>query len=185
MNHNEMNEVSQRESAVYQEYIRGIHKSGTATLIALLVFTFVPGLYMCIVENAFPGITPILGSIIALVGVEGWSWFVEPTLYFPMLGVTGTYMSYVAGNISNMRIPAATAAQKAVDAKVGTLKSEIAGVIGIIASIVVNFVVLFAVIFFGDALMHILPCIVQQSFDYALPAVYGTVVALLISRIKK
>lgn len=140
---------------------------------------------MCTAENAYPGMGPILGAILTLAGMEGWSWFVEPTLYFPMLGVTGTYMSYVAGNISNMRIPAATAAQKAVNAEVGTLRSEIAGVFGIIASIAINFIVLFTVIFFGDALIRILPTIIQQSFDYALPAVYGTVVALLFSRIKK
>lgn len=177
--------LAERESATYQKYIRGIHAIGTVTLLALLVLTFVPGLYMCIVEDAFPGMGAIAGAMLALIGVEGWSWFVEPTLYFPMLGVTGTYLSYVAGNISNMRIPAATAAQKAVNAEVGSLKSEIAGVIGIIASVVVNFVVLFIFIFFGDALIRILPSIIQQSFDYALPAVYGTVVALLISRIKK
>lgn len=174
-----------RESGQYQSYIKGIHKIGTIVMVLLLILTFIPGIYICIFHDAFPGIGPILGAFLALAAAEGWAWFVEPAMYFPMLGVTGTYMSYVAGNISNMRIPAATAAQNAVGTKVGTLESEIAGTMGIISSIVVNFVVLFIVIFFGDILIKILPEIIQQSFNYALPAVYGTVVAMLISRVKK
>lgn len=174
-----------RESGQYQSYIKGIHRIGTVIMIMLLILTFIPGIYMCVVQDAFPGAAPVLGAFLALAAAEGWAWFVEPAMYFPMLGVTGTYMSYVAGNISNMRIPAATAAQNVVGAGVGTLKSEIAGTMGIISSIVVNFIVLFIVIFFGDILVKILPEIIQQSFNYALPAVYGTVVAMLISRVRK
>lgn len=49
-------------------------------------------------------------------------WFVEPISYFPVVGAAGTYMAFLSGNISNMRIPCASMAQVAADVEPGTEK---------------------------------------------------------------
>ena len=51
--------------------------------------------------------------ILGITSAVGVIWFVEPISYFPIVGVAGTYMAFVSGNISNLRIPCAMIAQKA------------------------------------------------------------------------
>lgn len=170
---------------LYEEYLRRIHSTGTRIMLLILLLTYVPAAILCIFYDGFPGWYSIGATVAAMLGMEGYSWFFEPTMYFPILGVTGTYLCFASGNITNMRIPAATAAQNTVDAVIGTRKSEMAGVLGIIASVVVNFIVLLTVILFGDYLIHVLPAIVEEAFDYALPAVYGTILVTMILVVRK
>lgn len=170
---------------LYAEYLRRIHTVGTRIMLLILLLTYVPAVILCVFYDGFPGTYAFAATVAAMLGMESYSWFFEPTMYFPILGVTGTYLCFASGNITNMRIPAATAAQNAVDATIGTRKSEMAGVLGIIASVVVNFLVLLTVILFGDYLMRVLPAIVETAFDYALPAVYGTILVTMILVVRK
>ena len=57
-------------------------------------------------------------------------WFVEPISYFPIVGVAGTYMAFVSGNISNLRIPCAMIAQKAAGVEPGTDRGSIVATLG-------------------------------------------------------
>ena len=167
-----------------KEYVPKVHKFGTATMLIILVLSFLPALYFSFVMGYHPGWGIIAQGAITMVGIEIFTWILEPTLYFPMIGITGAYISFVAGNITNMRIPAATAAQTAVDAKLGTRKNEFAGVVGIVASVVVNFIVLIAVILFGNFIISVLPQGVLDALAYALPSVYGALLVTFIARLK-
>ena len=76
-------------------------------------------------------------------------WFVEPISYFPIVGVAGTYMAFVSGNISNLRIPCAMIAQKAAGVEPGTDRGSIVATLGMAVSIIVNVIILAAGIFAG------------------------------------
>jgi hypothetical protein len=39
-------------------------------------------------------------------------WFIEPVSYFLVLGICGTYISFLAGNISNFRLPVSAVARR-------------------------------------------------------------------------
>ena len=67
----------------------------------------------------------------------------------------------------------------------GTRKNEFAGVVGIIASVVVNFAVLILVVLFGNFLISILPQGVVDALAYALPSVYGALLVVFIARLKR
>lgn len=172
-----------QENKAYQEYIRQVHRAGTGSMLVLLILTYMPAFYLFLFYDAFPGFGTLAAAVAAMLGIEAYSWILEPIMYLPILGITGAYMGYTSGNIANMRIPAATAAQNIVNAKIGTRKSEMAGVFGIISSVIVNLFVLLIVIVFGEYLLSVLPEIVQESFDYAVPAVYGTLIAMMLKLI--
>ena len=182
---NETNITMDQETLYQKEYLPKVHRFGTATMLLILVLSFLPALYFSFVQGLHPGWSIIAKAAAAMIGMEIFTWILEPTLYFPMIGITGSYISFVAGNITNMRIPAATAAQTAVGAKVGTRKAEFAGVIGIISSVVVNFIVLAIVIFFGGYIISILPEAVREALNYALPSVYGALLVTFIARLKR
>ncbi len=178
-----MDPVEQDE--LYQkEYLPKVHRFGTFTMLLVLALSFLPALYFSFVLGFHPGWAVIGQAAITMVGIEVFSWLLEPTLYFSMIGVTGAYIGYVAGNITNMRIPAATAAQTAVDAKLGTRKNEFAGAVGMVSSVIVNFIVLIFVILFGNFILSVLPQAVVDALVYALPSVYGALLVSFIARLK-
>lgn len=178
--------TEQEQDNLYNEsYIPKVHRVGTASMLLILILSFLPAIYFSFVEGFHPGWKVIGQAAATMIGIEVFTWILEPTLYFPMIGITGSYISFVAGNITNMRIPAATAAQSAVDAKMGTRKNEFAGVIGIISSVIVNFVVLIFVILFGNFIISVLPKVVVDSLSYALPSVYGALLVVFIARLKR
>ena len=79
----------------------------------------------------------------------------------------------------------ATAAQTAVGARMGTRRSEFAGVAGIVASVAVNFAVLIGVVLFGNFILSVLPAAVVDALAYALPSVYGSLLVVFIARLKR
>ena len=176
------NEIEQ----LYQDdYIKSIHRIGTSTMMVLLVISFLPAIYISFVKGMHPGWGVIGKAAITLLGINVFQWIIEPILYFPMIGITGSYIGFVAGNITPMRIPAAIAAQNAVDARQGTKKGEFAGVIGIVASVIVNFIVLAIVIVFGSYLIAILPAAINDALQYALPGVFGALLVTFVSTLLK
>lgn len=165
---------------VQQEYTKQLHKIGTICMMVILALTFCPSLYVFLVLGEFPGWAALAGTFGALSANEAFTWVLEPVMYFPMIGVAGSYICFTAGNITNMRIPCALAAQNAVGASTGTTKGDAAAVFGMVGSVIVNFVALAVVIFLGEWLLSILPEGVKAAFDYAMPAVYGSLIIMLV-----
>lgn len=163
-----------------QAYAKKLHKVGTVCMMILLVLTFCPSLYVFLVLGEFPGWGALASTFLALSGNEIATWIMEPVMYFPMIGVAGSYICFTAGNITNMRIPCALAAQNAVGATAGTPKGDAASVFGMVGSVAVNFVALGIVIFCGNWLLGILPETVKEAFNYAMPAVYGALIIMLV-----
>lgn len=57
--------------------------------------------------NRIGKITGYIGAI-SIISSFGVLWFVEPISYYPVVGQIGTYMAFLSGNISNMRVPCAS-----------------------------------------------------------------------------
>lgn len=178
-------QTAPQQETYEKEYLPKVHKIGTVSMLLILVLSFLPALYFSFFKGLNPGLAIIAKAAVTMIGLEIFTWILEPTLYFPMIGITGSYISFVAGNITNMRIPAATAAQTAVDAKLGTRKAEFSGVLGIIASVVVNFILLIIVVAFGSFIISLLPQAVSEALNYALPSVYGALLVTFIARLKR
>ena len=164
-----------------QAYTKNLHRIGTTCMMVLLALTFLPSLYVFLVMGEFPGWGSLTGTLAALAGQEVMTWIMEPVMYFPMIGVAGSYICFTAGNITNMRIPCALAAQAAVGATTGTPKGDAASVFGMVGSVVVNFIALGVVIIFGNWLLSVLPEGVKVAFNYAMPAVFGSLIAVIFN----
>lgn len=165
----------------YNEYIKGVHKIGTASMLATAVMTFVPAVYIWVVYDCFPGMTIISGCIVAMLGQEAVSWFLEPTMYFPILGVTGSYMSSLSGNTTSMRIPVALSCQAAVGAEKGTEKAEMASTIGMASSVFLNLGVLAIVLVFGEFILSVLPEAIKGTFNFAVAGVMGAIIPMFFT----
>lgn len=179
MNEDKTNTV-QSEEVSRQDYIKKIHRIGTATMLMIFLITIIPIIYIYVFCGGFPGWGVVSATVAALVAYNAGQWILEAVLYFPMVGVPGAYICFTAGNILTMRVPCSLAAQNAVNAKSGTPKGELASVFGMAASVVVNLICLGIVIFFGNYLLNIMPEFVKTGFNYVMPALYGSIFIMML-----
>ena len=144
------------------EYMPQMHKIGKLTGLLGAVLSFLPALVLAVVYGLLPKPAALATAFISAASAFGFLWVVEPISYFTVLGPVGTYMAFLSGNISNMRVPCAGMAQVAADVEPGTEKGSIVSVIGMATSIVINVSVLSA-----------MPASVIEALNYLLPALFG------------
>ncbi|MDK3071815.1 hypothetical protein QO034_01705 [Sedimentitalea sp. JM2-8] len=163
-------------------FIPRAHRIGRTTLLVAMLLCVCPALYLSFGLGAFPGVGPILTGFLAILAFVGIMWVVEPISYFPVLGVCGTYMSFLSGNIGNMRMPVVISCQNAIEAEAGSRKAEVAAVIGIAISVLVNLIFLIALVLIGGALIEVFPAPVAVAIkEYTLPGLYGAVLVMFAS----
>lgn len=155
------------------EFTRPIIKLGRITNLAAFFLCFIPAITIYFVWGAFPGIGNIFKGWVLIASIYLIYAVVEPISYFPILGTPGTYMSFLSGNIGNMRVPCSSIAQEVIGTVPGTKKAELVSTLGIAGSIITNLVVVTIAAFGGAALMSIFPPIVIEAFTYVSPAIFG------------
>lgn len=161
---------------IYQsEYIPYINKWGKLTNWIGVLISFGPALVLAFVFDAMPPVSAIFAGFIGIAAAVGINWFVEPISYFPIVGTPGTYMCFLAGNISNLRIPCAAVAQKVAEVEPGTEQASIVATLGIAVSIVVNIVVLTVGVIASNAILAQLPKSVFTALGFLLPALFGAI----------
>ena len=159
------------------EFRAASHRWGRITIGLGILISLAMPLYISFVMGYHPGFSLIINSFLAYAAVVAIVWFLEPIMYFPVLGVSGTYVAFFTGNISNMCLPAVASCQEAVGVELGTDKGEIVGTLGISAASLVNKLILIPVILAGLWLLTVIPESVQEVFPYVLPAIFGAVLA--------
>lgn len=170
---------NQKEQRNYENsFTRPIIKYGRLTNLIAIPFCFLPALVLLFVYNVYPGTSNILKGWLYIASVYGIYAIVEPISFFPVLGLPGTYMSFLAGNIGNMRVPCSAIAQEAVGVTPGTKKAELVSTLGIAGSIITNLVVVTIAAVGGAALMKIFPPFILQAFTYVSPAIFGAIFAM-------
>lgn len=154
-------------------FIPDIIKWGRITNILGLIFAFGPAIVLAVVFKIVPPANAILTGFISIASAVGVLWFVEPMSYFPIVGVAGTYMAFLSGNISNLRIPSAAAAQNVAGVQPGSDEGSIIATIGMSVSVLVNIVILALGVFAGTTLLANLPENIIQALNYLLPSLFG------------
>src|SRR5512135_245464 len=121
---------------VYQdEFSKPIHKVGMITCGLAIIGMFLPPIWLYLEYGVFPPVSAIMvGMGLALTYAVPF-FIIEPISYYPTLGDAGTYMSFLAGNISNMRLPCAAVAQTVAGVEEGTKEGELIATVGIAISI--------------------------------------------------
>ena len=105
----------------------------TAAVVILLV-----PVVICLAYNAWPSATNVLKG---LIGVAPMFWTVgviEVITYTPMLGVGGTYLGFVTGNITSIKAPAALNAMENLGVKADSEEGEVVSTIAIATSSIVT-----------------------------------------------
>ena len=166
-----------KENFYSLEYLPKMHRIGKIIGVLAVLASFMPALTLGVVYGLWPDMAALGTAAVSAIASFGVLWFVEPLSYYPVVGPVGTYMAFVSGNISNMRIPCASMAQVAADVEPGSDKGSIIATIGMGVSIVINTLVLTVGVIAGSSILSMLPASVVGALNYLLPALFG---ALLV-----
>ena len=167
---------AEKEAIVRAEYFPRAHRIGLITSLVHVLIFFLPPIYLM----AFYGLPADWGKILqgaaATWGVSMPLWFIEPVCYFLVLGVCGTYISFLAGNISNFRLPVSAVAQEVAQVEEGSHEGEIVSTLAIAATQVMITLSALTGAIFVSAIVGLLPEQVVAAFDWLLPSIWGALV---------
>jgi len=161
----------------HSEYLPYINKWGKLTNWIGVFLSFGPALVLAIGFGIMPPIGAITAGFLGIAAAVGINWIVEPISYFPIIGTPGTYLAFISGNISNLRIPCSAVAQKVAEVEPGSDEASIISTLGIAISIVVNVVILAVGVIASNAILSKLPKSVFTALGFLLPTLFGAIFA--------
>ena len=174
-----MDNINNTKSNSFEElFTKKIITTGRWTLLLAIPLSLLPGIYLWARYGAMPNIKDILTAWFMIASIYGVEYIVTPISYFPILGMSGTYMAFLSGNIANVRVPCAIVAQDVIGVKAGTNEGELVATMGMAGSIVTNLIVVTVAAIGGNFLIGYFPPIVLKAFNYVLPAIFGALFSL-------
>lgn len=175
------NETMQTTQQIYDnEYIPYSIKWGRLTSLLGVVASFVPLAVLAIVFDIMPALDAIVAAATIRISACVVYYFVEPISFQPVLGIPGTYMAFLSGNISNLRVPCSSVAQKAAGVEEGTPEGAVLSTIGVAVSIVVNLLILTAGVLLGAQIIVMIPESLVSALVYLVPALYGAMLMQMV-----
>jgi hypothetical protein len=165
---------AQKKEQFFENFNNGLHRLGRFTLIAgIIVLMAVPFVFGVIV-GVMPDMPAFFKGWINVAVVYFPVSVVEFLVYAPMLGAGGSYLAFITGNVTNMKIPCAMNARDIAKTEVGTPENEIVSTIAVaVSAIVTTLVILLGVIL----LVPLRPVLdapeLQPAFNNVVPALFG------------
>lgn len=158
----------------FQEFNNSMHRLGRITLIVMTaLLVAVPFIFGTI--NA---VSPDLGGFLSGLAKVGLIYYpvaiVEFLVYTPMLGVGGSYLSFMTGNVTNMRIPCVMNAKDIAGTDAGTPEHEIISTIAVATSAITTTLVIVVGVICMVPLQPILQSeALLPAFNNVVPALFG------------
>ena len=151
-------------------------------LIALLVIFSFP-IAACIYYDAWPGISPVLKGLIGVAPIFWTVGFIEVLTFVPMLGTAGSYLAFVTGNLTNLKVPAALTAMENVRVKPGTEEGELVSTIAVAtSSIVTTLIIALGVLLLVPLTPVLNSPMLKPAFDNILPSLFGGLAVVYVSK---
>ena len=172
-----------KTTSSYQSWV---HRFGiVSSLILLIAMTAFP-----IVASAVYGLWPDLGQLwpgfIAVILFMAPFWPAETIGYMSVMGPGALYMSYITGNVTNLRMPATVGTINSLGIKPNTDECHTLAISACGASVITTVAVIAIGVVIAAPLEPVLnlPAI-QPAFNYVVPALFGGLVAQTILKGKK
>ena len=164
-------------------YIDSVHRDGriwNLTVMGLLI------LFPITVAIIFSGMPDWKALLVGLISTAPMYWAVgviETITFTPMLGAGGAYLSFVTGNISNLKLPCAINALEQNEVSINTEEGEVISTIAIATSSIVTTIIIILGVILIVPLTPILEApVLTPAFEQMLPALFGGLGVAFVSK---
>ncbi len=162
-----------------------VHTWGRIWTISAIAVLFMVPIGISLYYNAWPELNTLWKALISVIPIYWATAIIEVITYTPLLGAGGTYLSFVTGNITNLKLPCALSAMDRANVKSTSEEGELISTIAIGASsITTTLVIAIGVILFAPVLPSLTAddSIIKPAFDYVIPALFGALGASYFSK---
>ena len=158
----------------FEEFNNSLHRIGRVTMVLMVGLLLMVPITFGMLNDLSPDWSGFVNGIIKVAIIYYPTSVVEFLIYTPMLGVGGSYLSFITGNVTNMRIPCAMNAASIAKTQPGTAEHEIISTIAVATSAITTTVVILLGVICLVPLQPVLqnPAL-QPAFNNVVPALFG------------
>ncbi len=159
-----------------KKYIDSIHRLGRWGCIGSVAFMMLIPVVVCVWFGCMPAWSILVQPIITILIMKVPTTCSEVISYAPTLG-TSTYLSFITGNVANMKLPAAIAAQNIAEVEPSTPEADAVSTMAVALSTLVTLIIMALGVVLFVPLQPILNApVFKTATSYLVPALLGGLV---------
>ena len=164
-------------------YIDSVHRDGTIWNIGVMILLMAFPLTVAAIFGTSPDWKALLVGLLSTAPMYWAVGVIETITFVPMLGAGGSYLSFVTGNISNLKLPCAINALEQNEVSASSEEGEIISTIAIATSSIVTTIIIVIGVVCIVPLTPILEApILEPAFAQMLPALFGGLGVAFVSK---
>lgn len=166
-----------------RSYMQSIHTAGRIWMLTAFALLILVPTIICIHYKSWPGFGPVFQGLLGVAPIFWTVGTIEVFTYTPMLGAGGSYLGFVTGNLTNLKVPCALNAMQSAGVEPGTEEGEVLSTIAIAVSSIVTTVIIILGVFMLNTLRPILESpALAPAFANILPALFGGLAVVYVSK---
>lgn len=166
-----------------RSYMQSIHTAGRIWMLTAFALLILVPTIICIHYKSWPGFGPVFQGLLGVAPIFWTVGTIEVFTYTPMLGAGGSYLGFVTGNLTNLKVPCALNAMQSAGVEPGTEEGEVLSTIAIAVSSIVTTVIIILGVFMLNTLRPILESpMLAPAFANILPALFGGLAVVYVSK---
>ena len=164
-------------------YIDSVHRDGTIWNLTVMVLLLAFPLTVAAIFGAAPEWKALGMGLLATAPMYWAVGAIETVTFVPMLGAGGSYLSFVTGNISNLKLPCALNALEQNGVSANSEEGEIISTIAIAtSSIVTTLIIILGVVCIVPLTPILEAPVLAPAFEQMLPALFGGLGVAFVSK---
>jgi len=164
-------------------YIDSVHRDGTVWNLGVMLLLIAFPIAVAVIFGASPDWGALVMGLISTAPMYWAVGVIETITFVPMLGAGGSYLSFVTGNISNLKLPCAINALEQNEVSASSEEGEIISTIAIATSSIVTTIIIIIGVICIVPLTPILEApILEPAFAQMLPALFGGLGVAFVSK---
>ena len=164
-------------------YIDSVHRDGRIWNLSVMVLLMAFPITVAILFSTAPDWKALGLGLVATAPMYWAVGAIETVTFVPMLGAGGSYLGFVTGNISNLKLPCALNALEQNNVGASSEEGEVISTIAIATSSIVTTLVIIVGVICIVPLTPILSApALQPAFEQILPALFGGLGVAFVSK---
>ena len=164
-------------------YIDSVHRDGTLWNLTVMVLLLLFPVSLCFLFGESPDWGALAMGLLATAPMYWAVGVIETITFVPMLGAGGSYLSFVTGNISNLKLPCAINALEQNEVSANSEEGEVISTIAIAtSSIVTTLIILVGVVCIVPLTPILEAPVLTPAFAQMLPALFGGLGVAFVSK---
>ena len=164
-------------------YIDSVHRDGSIWNLSMTALLLAFPIAIAIIWGVSPDWKGLAMGLVATMPMYWAVGLIEFFTYIPMLGIGGSYLGFVTGNISNLKLPCALNAMEQNGVTANSEEGEVISTIAIATSSIVTTIIIILGVICIVPLTPILQApILQPAFEQILPALFGGLGVAFVSK---